>query len=504
MATNNLGYGGINYATANTSGRQGIVQNQNKISSDQNFKQDEINRTLSVIANRQAQGLDTSAQQKYLTVNLGYTPSNQPNPMVQAANNVSSTPQATYTPPTQNTLGQIQDFINKQSQFQYTTPDPFTYDQNTDPAYQAQLAEAKKNIANQQADTNAFLRGNGQGKSSYSEMVSNQVADSTMASIANDLVPQLMQQAYQRYTDDANRNLQIQQLNYGVGQDTISGLSNLYGLQDKEYFQNPITEAELTGNYLPAEARQVINQLLGLKQQAETKGITAQERAGLSQQADVLRSKLQALGVDPSLYGANVNSKTAAANNPGIRTLAGQQIDLQKQGQDFNQKFSQEQFAYQKARDAISDKQWQAQFDESVRQYGLNYGLNMLQENNQQAYRQAQLALGWDDSDRSWSQLDWQMSNPSSSSASGLTANQVLQSMKSLYTEPVYSTNDVGNQTKVGTQISQDAAKREQMFLNVVDSGLTDTETNQILQSLGMTKTEIDKYMQKYGASLGN
>ncbi|WP_339297561.1 hypothetical protein MKY92_21645 [Paenibacillus sp. FSL R5-0623] len=49
-----------------------------------------------------------------------------------------------------------------------------------------------------------------------------------MESIANNLVPQLMQQAYQRYNDDANRDLQVQQMNYGVGQDTIGNLGNLY------------------------------------------------------------------------------------------------------------------------------------------------------------------------------------------------------------------------------------------------------------------------------------
>jgi len=428
-------------------------------------------------------------------------------PMVQAANTVKSTPQATYTPPTSptaDTLGRINDFISKQAAFQYTTPEAFSYDQTTDPAYQAQLAEAKRNVENQQIDTNAMLRASGQGQSSWSETVANQIGTNAMKSIANDLVPALMQQAYQRYNDDANRNLQVQQLNYGVGQDAIGNLSNLYGLQDNEYFQKPITEAQLTGNYLPTEARQVINQILGLKQQAESSGVTAQERAGLSQQADTLRSQLQAMGIDPSFYGADRTRDQASSNNPGIRTLAGQQLDLARNDQAFNQQFSQEQFAYQKARDAISDQQWKMQFDQSVQQFGLNYGLQMLAENNQQAYRQASLALSQDDNARAWAQLDYEMSNPSSSSSGGLTANQVLQSMQSLYTVPTFTTDEFGNQTKTGSKITTDAAQREQMFLNVVDSGLSDAETNQILNSLGMTKTEIDKYMKKYGASSGN
>lgn len=214
---------------------------------------------------------------------------------------------------------------------------------------------------------------------------------------------------------------------------------------------------------------------------------------------------MQALGIDPSLYGSNVNYNSASKSNAGIRTLAGQQLDMARSDQAFSQNMTQEQFAYQKARDAISDKQWKMQFDEAVRQNGLSYGLNLLQEQNQQAYREASLALSQDDNARAWAQLDYSMMNPASTgSTGGLTANQVLQSMKSLYTEPVYAPDGAGGQEKIGNALTKDAAKREQMFLNVVDSGLSDAETNQILNSLGMTKTEIDGYMKKYGASSGN
>ncbi|WP_438351565.1 hypothetical protein ACP8HI_13540 [Paenibacillus sp. FA6] len=48
----NTGYGRINYATANKQGQQGIVQNQQNIATDQKFKQDEIDRALSVIEAR--------------------------------------------------------------------------------------------------------------------------------------------------------------------------------------------------------------------------------------------------------------------------------------------------------------------------------------------------------------------------------------------------------------------------------------------------------------------
>lgn len=333
----NLGNGGINYATANTAGRQGIASNQAQIKNNDAFRQSEIARTLATITNRQQQGLDTGAQTKYLNTNLGYQ-----SPMAQAAANVQASgvkPPENHAVPgsrTEGTLSKIDNFINNQSQFQFNKPEAFSYDQNTDPAYQAQLAEAKKNVMNQQADTNAGLRATGQGKSSWSETVANNLGNSAMESIANNLVPQLMQQAYQRYNDDVNRDMQVQQLNYGVGQDAIGNLGSLYGLQNQEYFQNPLAEAQVTGNYLPTAAKDAINNLLSLKQQAETKGITAEDRSTLSKQADFIRNQLTSMGVDASQYGANVNYNSASQANPGIRTLNGQQVDLQNKQANLN------------------------------------------------------------------------------------------------------------------------------------------------------------------------
>ncbi|WP_110933251.1 hypothetical protein [Paenibacillus bouchesdurhonensis] len=490
----NLGYGGINYGTADKKGKQGIIQNQQNVANSPAYKQSEIDRTLGVIESRKAQGLDTSAQQKYLNVNLGYQA-----PMVQAASNVTSSPQATYTPPsspTQDTLNRMNDFINRQAEFQFTAPDPFVYDQNSDPAYQSQLAEAKRNVESQQRDTNAMLRASGQGMSSWSESVANQIGTNAMASIANNLVPALMQQAYQRYNDDANRSLQVQQLNYGVGQDALGNLTNLYGLQDNEYFQKPITEAQLTGNYLPTEARQAIDQILNLKQQWGASS-NAQDRAEFARQAETLRNQLERMGIDSSLYGANVSYADAARANPGVRTLAGQQLDMQRQGQQFDQQFAQDQFAYQKVRDQIRDEQWKMQFDQDVNQFGLQHALSRQVQLGGLSIDQARLALSADDNARQWAALDWEMMNPSGSSRGGLTANQILQSMQSLYTEPVFQDNK-GIQEKVGDRITQDPTKREQMFLNVVDAGLSDAETLQILSSLGMTKTEIENYKKKH------
>lgn len=387
----------------------------------------------------------------------------------------------TVTPQrTETTLNTLQSTINK----------PYTYNPDSDPGYQAALKSAQQNLMVNQKNTNAQLRATGQGKSSYSETVANQLANQSAENIANNILPQYMQQDYARY------------------QDNIANQQNLYGLQYQQDVTTPQNEAALTGNYLPPAAKTAIDNLLKLKTQAETKGITAAERLALSTQADGLRSQLKSMGVDPSAYGADKTAAQASAVNPGIRTLAAQ-------GQDFSQNLAtrqqntaekqySENMAYQKARDAISDSQWQKQFDQSVNQFGLNYALQQLSQQNDQSYRQAQLALSQDDNYRAWTQLDYQMSQPQTSSSAGLTANQVLNNVKELYQEPVYTeTIDPLTKQKVRTEtgktkLTTDPAKLTQMFETVVDAGLSETETKQILLSLGMSMKDIEARAKAY------
>lgn len=261
----------------------------------------------------------------------------QPNSVIaQAANNVrgqTSTGQTSYSQPNygpgriNQTLGYMQDMImgpgygggqgqqggfNSSQAFQFTGAQPFSYNADSDPAYQAALSTAKRNIADQQANTNAFLRAGGQGKSSYSETVANQIGAREMSRVSDTVIPQLVQQAYQRYSDQSARDLQLQQMNYGAQQEAernrINDLANLFARQYQYDVQRPMDEAQLTGNYLPSEAREAaIQSLTGSGQQ--------------SKQADDIR----ALGINPDLYGAN-----GAQAPMGIRTLAGQQMDLSK------------------------------------------------------------------------------------------------------------------------------------------------------------------------------
>lgn len=479
--------------------------------------------------------------------------------LVQATANVNSGNQAIYTPPqsrVNQTLDSLGQTVNKNAGFQFTGPSAqFTYDAASDPAYQAALANAKTNIADQQIDTNAELRAGGQGKSSYSETVANQIADKELTNLSNTLVPQLMQQAYQRYTDDANRNLQVQQLNYGVGQDAASNLSNLYGLQYNQDYTTPMNEAQLTGNYLPPEAKQAIQNILAYKQQAEAKGVTADQRSQLSAQADQQRAILQSLGIDPSFYSATKTAAQASQNNPAIRTLAGQAQDLQskqanlsaaatvaditgravtpqsdwqglyrqagnantpltaaqqntnfnqnlasrqqaqsEQNQTFSQNMQTEQFAYQKARDAITDSQWKAQFDQNVSEFGLNYALQKLSQDNDQAYRQATLGIQQDENARAWLQYG-DSQQPAASEYNGMTANQIYDAVRNSFT----TTDADGNKT-----FPTDSQSKEKMYQQVMGAGLPDGQDSQVLALLGLSATDIAAFDKKYGVGSGN
>jgi hypothetical protein len=281
----------------------------------------------------------------------------------QSSNPASQQPATTTTPisRTDQTLGSMQDYINQG--YAFSGPQAFKYDRDNDPAYQAAIESAQQNITQNRADTNAHLRAGGQGKSSYSEGVANQIGAKEMARVSTDVLPALISQAYQQYADAANRDFAVQQANYGVSQDRIGNMGNLYGLQYQQDVTRPMQEAQLTGSYLSGEARQYIDAINGLKAQAEAPGITAAARSQLSTQADQYRQALQGLGVDSNLFGANVNQATsmANANRAGVQTLDAQQIQ-------YAQSADQRDFDAQQERYAVADQQWQQ-----------NYGVTLAQ-----------------------------------------------------------------------------------------------------------------------------
>lgn len=184
----------------------------------------------------------------------------------KAANNVrAGIPTATAVPPAATAAAQrmvsatstqprTEQALTAQSNLVNT---PFTFNPESDPSYQAALRAAQQNLQVNQKNTNAQLRATGQGKSSYSETVANQLANQSSENIANNILPIYAQQAYKQY------------------QDSIGNQRNLYNDYDKQDFQNPITEAATTGTYQNTATKNALNMVLMYKAAAEAPGVTA-------------------------------------------------------------------------------------------------------------------------------------------------------------------------------------------------------------------------------------
>ncbi|MEW4371770.1 lytic transglycosylase domain-containing protein [Paenibacillus kandeliae] len=392
-------------ATNTTTNLRKIANNMSTVTNNQ---QDETTRALRVLAQRQAAGQDTSLQEKYLRQNLGYS-GEISKPSAAAQTNLTNIPLTQSKTPTlsQQLLQQMQQITQKDRQ-----PFTFNYNRDADPNYQAALAQAQRNIATNNNAISADNNRRGILNSTITTDRQTQDANDTLARLETDVVPALLNNAY-------NQQLSTYQTNQQGDQQQLANLQALAGLyqQDEQNsFNNKVTESGITGYYMPDGAQPLINNILGLKQQAEAKGISAQDRAKLSAQADAYRAQLLSMGVDPSAYGSAVTANAAAAA-PGVRTLQGQQLDQQKkqsninnslayseltgrvltpqedpsgylrqaasgkapltlaaQGQAFNQayqtnraKVSDDQwnqtFGYQKERDAVADSQFQQQYE---------------------------------------------------------------------------------------------------------------------------------------------
>ncbi|SFE74515.1 hypothetical protein SAMN04487969_10652 [Paenibacillus algorifonticola] len=438
---------------------------------------------------------------------------------------VTPVPAPTTTQPTPSfSTPQYNDWQAKSAQ-QYAaleslTGTPFSYDPETDAGYQAQrqLAQIRAGDASKSAMETANEKGilNSSLTSSQLGQIQQRAEQEAVA-----YIPEYRQQAYAQY------------------QDRLANAANLLNTARAlrgDQFNESVTEAGLTGNYMPAGSQQLIQQLIGLKQQAETKGITATDRAQLSGQADVIRSQLQAMGVNTSTLGANVSAANVTANPyAGTRTLAGQEMDLANKQSNWNAYMdmvgqtgnlgsgptqtwgslaknanvgqqtlagkqydrgvfeSDRAYNYTAGRDAVSDKQWLDQFNEQVRQFGMQNALQWAAQNlNEQQYK--------DNSARQWAGLDWEMSQTNSSAYNGMNLDQAYGAISRLYGTPVLDSS--GQPTGKNT-MPTNATDREKMYTSAIDLGLPETQTDQLLLSLGFSKDELSALNKKHGVTEG-
>lgn len=239
----------------------------------------------------------------------------------------SAAPQPT-TPPRPSYQQEAQGLYDMMKQRATQPVREFSYDPQSDPAYQAALQRARSNIDAGNSQAQAEMNRRGILNSTITSDRMGEISANEMGRVETDVLPSLMQAAYQRYADQLAQE-----------QQQFQNLGSLYGMnisEDQRGFDNKVTEAGLTGNYMPAGAQDIINNILDLKRQAEQKGLSAAERANLSARADGYRAQLAAMGVDPSFYGSDVHSSKASQKNPALRTLQGQQLDMQRQAANWN------------------------------------------------------------------------------------------------------------------------------------------------------------------------
>jgi hypothetical protein len=310
------------------------------------------------------------------------------------------------------------------------TPTPFTYDPNSDPQYQAALQQAQQNAKIATGNAMAALNARGIDTSSVMGDRAAQIQQQSLGQVTSEVLPQLVQQAYNRWANE-------QAMAYQAQQDEIANLMNALGLtnqMNQQMIDNRMNEKNANLN-----AALAVSDLTGRQ-------ITPQsDWGGLFRQA------------------ANPNTPLS---------LAGQQ-------QRFN--MDQQQFANDMAL---------REFQENVRQFGLEYALRKAAQDASIANQEAQTAL------------DYQRflsggTDGGSNNYNGLTANQALSVLRSQYSVPIY--DEEGKQT--GTKITSDPEARRQMINQILMMGLPDAVTDQVAASMGITNQE---WRAVTGVDLGN
>lgn len=235
---------------------------------------------------------------------------------------------------------------------------PFNYNPETDVGYQAQRQLAQLRAGD--ATRNSLETANEKGIMGSSMNVSQlgqiqQRAEQEAAAY----IPEYRQQAYGQYQDQlANAGKLLTQAGALRSQD----------------FGEATTEAELTGQYMSPQARQLLNNLFELKSQAEQSGISRDVLASYKSQADGIRSQLSGMGVDSTLFGSNVNLNSARGNmgKAGLSTMAKQAMDIDQANDQRNYDRgileSDRGFAFQKGQ-----QEWQNNFQQAQQEWDNNF-----------------------------------------------------------------------------------------------------------------------------------
>lgn len=155
------------------------------------------------------------------------------------------------------------------------------------------------------------------------------------------------------------------------------------------------------------------------------------------------------------------------------------QTETENQNAISNDQWSQT-MAYQQVRDQVGDSQWQAQFDEDTRRYGLDYALNELVTNNQISQSQADSARSDAQLELQQDQFSYGMASDQDAKSQGQTADAYAPYIESVakYNETV---DKLGQPTGQKTLGNPDTVKR-----SILASGLNDYEQYRLMEMYGL------------------
>lgn len=338
-------------------------------------------------------------------------------------------PENRYTPQIDQTLQYLMDFARNQQ-----VTDPYST-----PEYQAYAAQAARRANQGIRAAQEALGSAGFGRSTALGERAQQIQNAEEEYLTTQVIPQILAAEQQRRQQQFANVLNL-----------LSPLMSQQGYMDNRAQMERENALQMLA-YLTGEDQRAIENELQRKQANLNAALAVGEATGRL--------------VSPQQDWSGLFRQATRSDTP--LNLAGQQF----QSAEDQRRFSNEMIL--------------REFNENVRQFGLEYALRQAAQD----LDRQRLLLQEDDNARQWAALEASLAGAGSGgdSTGNLTANQLLQSIRSLYS--------------VDGQLPTDEATREQMALNVIDAGLSDAQTNQVLAALGFSKSEIDRIVKKYGGN---
>lgn len=466
-----------------------------------------------------------------------------------------------YTPQINDTIAYLMDFAKQQQVSNpYTTPEYAAYAAQSDRRAQQGIRAAQESFGGSGFGRSTALGERAQGiQNGETEYLETQVIPAILAA-----EQQRRQQQYSNVANLLNPLASQQQFQAAEDQQRLSNLYNAlsyYTNEQQRAQDNSRADASITGYYQTPEQAELYNTLIGLKNQAEAPGIGKDQRNALSAQADQVRARLQALGVDISGLGAGSTAAAASTANP-FRTLQGQQLDQQtKQANlaaaidvanltgrvvnpqsDYTGLFRQAAnpnapLTYNAHQDAIRNAQtdrslteteranrageqynndrlafevdsWTQEFANAKYEFGEELAIKKMaqildRDQLEEVIRSNLANEGMDQQqiDQRWAEIDAGLSGSGDGAKyDGLSQSQIIDTIKEQFSRdtPVY--DKYGDQTGTERKYPQnkDAATKEAIYQSVLAYGLPDAQEAQTLLALGLTQQDIADLDKKY------